>query len=191
MGSVKSYTKQPAQQPYSRVLVIFTEDQFHFDGLDSAFYNQHLRNKFNTVEAVRFRSQLERSLVRNMESKGTIVLKASEMFAVNDDVTYETFREQVEKANVQAVLVVNLRKYWKSMNTYYNSATNQVNANVEPNASYNCYLLDWKHNQVMWLSNTIINGIYAGYDTLNNMLARKTAMKLSRGKFIYPVFQKM
>jgi hypothetical protein len=188
IASIKSFKKQGRQQPYSRILVLLTDSDIHLTSLDSATYEAHIRNHFNSLDNARYTAQLERTLVRNLESKGTIIIKASDMFPVNDDISYDTFIQQLNRSNIQGVLLVSLRDYWQSGAMLVQSGQ-ITTVSQEPNASFNCYLVDRVSNQPVWMSHVVVNGIYAGYDTLNNHMARRVSSALIRGKYIYPTLQ--
>ena len=87
--------------------------------------------------------------------------------------------------DIDAVLVVNLTGYWQSSNTsFYNGRPYQ---NIEPNAAYNCYLIDVETLKPCWMARTVVNGIWAGFDTLNNRMSQRVTNKLRQERFIYQI----
>ncbi|WKZ58938.1 MAG: hypothetical protein QY309_13815 [Cyclobacteriaceae bacterium] len=176
-----SVLKQTQVAPLNRILILLSDDDLKLTTFDSAFYTNHIQDHFNTLEGIRYRNHLEKTFQRNLQSKGTVIIKSADVFPVNDPIPYSTFRKTIDSLQVHAVLVINLREYWT---TLFYDQNNQVSA--EPNASFNTYLVRLSDDQIVWMGNTIVNGIYAGYDTINNTLARKIAVSLRKHKLIYP-----
>lgn len=166
VSSTKSYVTKIVDRPYSRILTLYVESEFYLKTFDSAFYEGHVRRKFNSLSGVRFVNQLEKTLTRNLSSKGTIIIKSTELFQVNDDVSYADFNNALEKAGIQAVLLVNLTNYWHSTSVSNDVTTGTTTYSEEPNATFNCYLFDWHSKEMMWLSNHGVFGVYASFDTL-------------------------
>lgn len=176
-----SVLKQTQVALFNRILILLSDDDLKLTTFDSAFYTNHIQDHFNTLEGIRYRNHLEKTFQRNLQSKGTVIIKSADVFPVNDPIPYSTFRKTIDSLQVHAVLVINLREYWT---TLFYDQNNQVSA--EPNASFNTYLVRLSDDQIVWMGNTIVNGIYAGYDTINNTLARKIAASLRKHKLIYP-----
>lgn len=176
-----SVLKQTQENPFTRILILLSDDDLKLTTFDSAFYTNHIQDHFNTLEGIRYRNHLEKTFQRNLESKGTVIIKSADVFPVNDPIPYLDFRKALDSLQIHAVLVINLREYWTTLSYDQN---NQVS--TEPNASFNTYLVRLWNDQIVWMGNTIVNGIYAGYDTINNTLARKIAASLRKHKLIYP-----
>lgn len=180
-SSHNSVLKIAEEKPFNRILVVLTDDELKLTTFDSAFYVNHVQGHFNTLEDIRFRGQLERTIQRNLESKGTVVIKSSDVFPINDAIGYSTFQKSLTDLQINAILLINLRGYWTTLHT-----NNDGNVTSEPNASFNSYLIKTSNEEIVWMGHTVIRGIYAGFDTLNNSLARKIAASLRKEKLIYP-----
>ncbi len=187
-SSITSIVKSPTVRPYSSMMLVFTTGDT-FKGLTEDNYNNYVRGNFNDISYLKFRKQLEKSLVRNMSEGGfPRIIKSSEAFLPDEDYTYEQFQNKVSGSGCEVILVINLNSYWTSskyVTSYYeNSAV--TDEREEPNSSYNVYLYDANDlEEYKWISEIVVNGIYAGYDTLNNYFSRRVANRLRKDNFIH------
>ncbi|MBS2211582.1 hypothetical protein KEM09_09225 [Carboxylicivirga mesophila] len=187
-SSITSIVKSPAQRPYSSMMLVFTTGN-NFKGFTEGNYNNNVRSNFNDISYLKFRKQLEKSLERNISPGGfPRIIKSTEAFLPDEDYTYEQFKNQLKRSGCEAILVVNLGDYWTSskyVTTYYENSS-VTNEREEPNSSYNVYLYDVNDlDNYKWISEIVVNGIYAGYDTLNNYLSRRVAKRLRKDHFIH------
>ncbi|OKL41089.1 hypothetical protein [Pontibacter flavimaris] len=192
-GCATTYTTtakvEKPQKHYIGMLSLVVNTTAEISQLDSLTYEQHIRGKFNNLENHRHRRQLEKTLARNIEqpSAQTRLVKSSDVFAMNTDISYSEFLQQVRATGVDGILLVKQSAYWHTTNSYttvhyeYTSATT---ADTEPNAAYHTYLIDLDSLQPVWYANSTVSGISAGFDTLNNHLARSIFRKLRKDKFI-------
>ncbi|WP_439181591.1 hypothetical protein [Carboxylicivirga taeanensis] len=187
-SSIISVVKSPAEHPYSSMMVVFVTGD-SFKGFTEENYNNNVRGNFNNISYLKFREQLEKSLERNIGAGGfPRIVKSSEAFLPDEDYTYSQFLNKVKSSGSEAILVINLDGYWTSskyVTTYYeNSAV--TDEREEPNSSYNVYLYDVNElAEYQWISEIVVNGIYAGYDTLNNYFSRRVAKRLRKDNFIH------
>lgn len=178
-ASISTVPKTVPDRPYARILTVFVDSDMDFYRLDAETYETYLKKRFNDLDHLEYRQQLERTFGRNLTATGTGIVRSSEVFEVNTEVSYDAFMNKVKETGAEAILLVNLRNYWYS---YDND--NDLD-DSEPNASFNCYLVDLKTLEPVWLARSVVNGIIAGYDTLNNNLARRVAAKLRKERYIH------
>jgi hypothetical protein len=187
-SSITSVVKSQGERPYSSIFVVFTTGN-NFKGLTEDNYNTHVRHNFNDISYLKFRKQLEKSLERNM-SNGYFprIIKSSEVFLPDEEYTYEQFQDKVKRSGCEAILLVNLDDYWTTsdyVTTYYEN-TAVTKEREEPNSSYNVYLYDVNDlEEYKWISEIVVEGVYAGYDTLNNYFSRRVANRLRKDNFIH------
>lgn len=175
VGSISTVPREKPERPYARILTIFIDGGGNILRLDEATYESNIRLVFNNLDKLRYREQLEKTFARNITTTGTTIVQSSNIFEVNEDMNYQGFLQQVEKTNAQAILLVNLTAYWHEFD----------GNDEEPNASFNCYLIDLDTKEPVWLAQSTISGIFAGFETLNNKLARKIGNKLRNEGFTY------
>ncbi|GAB3823341.1 hypothetical protein GCM10028895_30150 [Pontibacter rugosus] len=174
---------------YVGIMTLVTEMDADFSQLDSATYEQHVRGKFNNLENVKYRKHLEKTLARNLEKENvqTRIIKSSEVFELNSDVSYSEFVEKINKIGVDGILLVNQKNYWysQSYSTVHFDYTSATTVDQEPNAVFHTYLVDINSLKPVWFADSMIQGVSAGYDTLNNHLARSLFRKLQKDKYIF------
>jgi hypothetical protein len=153
-----------------------------FSRLDSLTYETHIRGKFNNLEQSRYRNHLEKALKETLMSRAqTRIVSSSDIFKLNDDISYSEFLERVRKTGVETILLVNLHSFWHSIS--YSTDDNLFNK-PEPNALFNTYLLDVQNLEPVWYAKSVVNGVYANYETLNNTFARQLLRKLRKDEYI-------
>ncbi|TPE45276.1 hypothetical protein [Pontibacter mangrovi] len=158
--------------------------------LDSLTYEQHIRGKFNNLENHRHRRQMERTLARNIAPPATQarLVKSSDVFEINTDVSYSEFLQKIRATGVDGILLVKQSAYWLTTNSYtsvHDEYVSTTTADTEPNATYHTYLIDLGSLEPVWYANSTVSGIFAGFDTLNNHLARSIFRKLRKDKYIF------
>lgn len=185
---ITSVPKSQPERPFSRVMLVCIETSNDMSQLDAPYFDQNIRKKFNDIDNLKFRTQLERTVDRNLSRNGfPEVIKSSEIFKVDEDYSFEQFYSEVKKTGAEAVLFINLRDYWMSdkyVTSHYEN-TSVTRNESEPNSSYYAYLYSFEDlQQYAWVGKINVSGIWAGYDTLNNYLARGIARMLSKEKYI-------
>lgn len=187
VSNITTVNKTEIQRPYSRIAIIYTNANRQFYRLDSTTYNNFLKRRFNALSSIDFTRQLNNTFQKTLESNGTTVAKSTDAFEVNTEVPYPQFLKAIQRTGAQALLIVNLRHYWHAQRTTdsadYASVT--VNSDTEPNADFLCYLVDLKSMEPVWMAKSTVNGINAGYGTLNDYLASKVYNKLVEAHYIY------
>jgi hypothetical protein len=181
-SSLHSDAKKEPAQPYRNVLTLYVEEPLTLHQFDSAFFTDNVRNKFNNLGTLPLRRQLEKTLKRNLSNTSTRVISSSELFGVNDEVNYSIFKQKIESANVDAILLINEDQYWETVS--YNRVGNTLETESQPNSAFHCYFADAATGEVLWLARCTVRGIFAGYDTLNNMLARRVSRILKNEGYI-------
>ncbi|AKD02573.1 hypothetical protein POKO110462_08640 [Pontibacter korlensis] len=171
-------------------LVVYTNSEF--SQLDSATYEEHIRGKFNNLERSMYRNQLEKTLVRNFnrENAQTRLVKSSDLFEINTDIGYREFLQKVQATGVDGILLINQSGYWHTTDytTVHYDNVSSTTANPQPNAAYHAYLIDVHTLKPVWYANSVVTGVYAGFDTLNNHLARALFRKLRKDKYILATY---
>mgnify|MGYP006284692941 CR=1 FL=1 len=190
--SMTPVVKDKPASAYRNVLTLILEDsETEFRNFDAATYNRFVKDHFNRLANIEYRRQLERALQRNLSVKNTRVLTSSELFEVNEEVSYKAFSAVMEEQGVEAILLIDLHDYWHSESNYYDADSGIVWEDVEPNAAYLCYLIDLASGRPQWLAKSTVRGIWAGYDTLNNHLARRLTRELREKGYVYqPVVER-
>ncbi|WP_266203290.1 hypothetical protein [Pontibacter kalidii] len=179
--------KKPQKQ-YVGLMTLVVSATAEISQLDSITYEQHIRGKFNNLENEKYRRHLEKTLVRNLDhpSAQTRLVKSSEVFDLNTDIGYSEFLQKVRATGVDGILFVKQGNYWYSTNysTVHFEHVSSTTASSQPSTSYHTYLIDVNSMQPVWYANSLVEGISAGYDTLNNHLARSIFRKLRKDKYI-------
>ena len=171
--------------PYGKVMVLTVESNNDFYQLDSSSYYSIIQRSFNKIDNFDFRKQLERTLDKNLGSDNTVIIKSSDMFKPNSEISYNDFKQTLQNSGAEAVLILNLKNYWNTSS--YSINNNVVSQNQKPNALFIGYLVDLKDNKPVWAAKMVINAAtIAGYDTLNSELAKKLGSNLSKENYIYP-----
>lgn len=182
-SSLHSEAKKGRTQPFRTVLTLYVDDPLIMQQFDSAFFTNKVSNYFNDLSTLPIRRQLERTMKRNLSNTSTRVISSSELFSVNDEVSYSTFKQKIENANVDAILLINEEHYWETVS--YNRVGNRVEKDAQPNSAFHCYLADAASGEVLWLARCTVRGIFAGYDTLNNILARRVSRTLKGEGYVF------
>lgn len=185
---ITSVPKSQPERPFSRVMIVCIETSDEMSQLDAPYFDENIRKKFNDIASLKFRTQLERTVDRNLGRNGfPEIIKSSEVFKVDEDYSFEQFYSEVKKTGAEAVLFINLRNYWMSdkyVTSHYENTSVTTNES-EPNSSYYAYLYSFEDLQkYAWVGKINVSGIWAGYDTLNNYLARGIARMLRKEKYI-------
>lgn len=184
-SNMQTFVQSKLNTPFYKLMIVQTEVDQEFQQLDSLSFESHIKGSLTSLSSARFREQMERSFKRKLTGPRTVVETASDHFPINSNVTYNQFKQKIKELDIDAVLVINVTGYWQSAYTSFSNG--YPYQNVEPNAAYNCYLLDVETFKPAWMSRIVVNGIWAGFDTLNNRMAQRVANKLTQGKFIYPI----
>ncbi|WP_299759057.1 hypothetical protein [uncultured Pontibacter sp.] len=180
---------QELAKPYVGIMTLVTDIDTDFNQLDSATYEQHIRGKFNNLENLKYRKHLEKTLARNLEQQQQVqtrIVKSSDVFELNANVSYSEFLEKIRATGVDGILLVNLRNYWytNDYTTVHFDHVSTTTTDTEPSAVFYTYLLDSQTLHPVWFADSMVQGISAGYDTLHNHLARSISRKLRKDKYI-------
>ncbi|MDD4385724.1 MAG: hypothetical protein PHD06_11175 [Bacteroidales bacterium] len=177
--------------PYTHIMVLTVTLSEELVTFDEAFYNQNIRRKFNNLDDLKFREHLEKSLKRNLkvEDDFPIIVSSSEVFTPIEDYSFDQFLAKYKELGCQALLLVNRSNYWTSeryVTNYYGDVAS-TSVEEEPNFTYLCYLLDEEHlGRNVWVGKiTAYGSTLAGYDTLNNHMARRLSRVLRRNKYLW------
>ena len=185
---ITQVVKLKPEQPYVNLMILYVENSSEINRLDETTFNAAIRHKFNNLNSLPVRRQLEKSFIRAVGISATQMNSASDFFEVGADYTFEAFMSKVKESGVEAVVVFNQNSYWRNVNSY--TTTNQKGNNItttesSPNAGFLCYLLDVKTGASVWISKTTVNGTpIDGYDSMNNSLTRKVSWALIKGGYI-------
>jgi len=185
---ITSVVKSQPEHPYSSIMLVCISGN-SFKGFTEENFNRYVQNNFNNVRHLKFRKQLEKALDRNLAPNGfPRIIKSSDVFKADETYTYEEFMAKVKRSGCEALLMINLKNYWYTtdyVTTHYQHSS-VTREDDEPNSSYDTYLYDVGDlENYKWIGQITVEGIYAGYDTLNNYLARRVANKLRKEKMIY------
>ncbi|WP_066632151.1 hypothetical protein [Labilibacter marinus] len=189
--SVQTLKKETLDKPYSSVLVLCIESDENVKQFDKANYIKYIQGEFNSFEESKYRDQLEKTIKRNLVSDNGFpnVITSGAMFKMDELYSYEEFQDRIKNSGCQSILLVNLKDYWtetKYVTDNYESGTSYTRERNEPNFNFYSYLFDaQKGGNYLWTANIVAEGIYAGYDTLNNHMARRLSNKLKKDKMVY------
>ena len=181
-ASISTQNLNNSRRNYSKILTCIIDKPLTMFAFDSMFYNESVKEHFNNLGNLQVRNQMERTLKRNLGSAWNEIVPSSDLFVVNERTEYKEFRERIEKAGVKAILLINEESSWETPE--YTMVGQSIQYSGEPNTAFHCYLIDAQTGELVWLGRCVVRGIYAGYDTLNNTLARKLAKKLKECGYI-------
>jgi hypothetical protein len=182
---INYHTINPPDQYYKNILVLYVEGELNFVKLDEDTYQNELAGRYNNLADIEYREHLEKSLSRNMNGLSTRITKSSQVYPLNQPLSYLEFLEKIENEQAEAILLINLNTYWYEASSSFNSYTGEYYQDSEPNASYHFYLIDVNTLKPVCMGVSRIHGIWAGYDTLNNKFARTVARTLHRNNFVF------
>jgi hypothetical protein len=181
-SSLHSEIKKQTPEPYRNILTLYMEEPFTLQDFDSVFYTENVRNKFNDLRTMPVRAQMEKTLKRNLSHPFTRVVSSSDVFGVNENIDYTVFKEKLENAKADAILLINEDQYWETH--HYNRVGHSVEKDSQPNSAFHCYLVDAATGDIVWLARCTVQGMFAGYENLNNMLARRVTHILKKEGYI-------
>ncbi|PRY98220.1 hypothetical protein BY457_11032 [Marinilabilia salmonicolor] len=189
LSNITSVSKNKTTKPFSSFFILCVESPDEIKALNKENYENFIANNFNKIDGLNVRSQLEKTISRNL-SIGNFprIVKSLDVFQVDEQYTYEEFMEKIGATGTEAILFVNLRNYWQSKEyvTSYYKRSSVTREELEPNATYYAYLYDLRNiDEYLWLSKVNVYGINAGYDTLNNYFARRISKDLKKNKYSY------
>jgi hypothetical protein len=175
-SSISTKNLYNSKRSYGKILTCIVDQPLTLHVFDSAFYDASVKAHFNNLGNLQVRNQMERTLKRNLESVSNEIVKSSDLFVVNEMTNYKEFKDRIEKAGVKAILLINEEYSWDTPG--YTKVGQSIEYSGEPNTAFHCYLIDAETGELIWLARCVVRGVYAGYDTLNNTLARRIATKL-------------
>ena len=182
-SSISIQNLDNSKRHYNKILTCIIDKPLTIHAFDSTFYDASVKERFNNLRNIQVRNQMERTLKRNLESASNQIVSSSDLFVANELTSYSSFKERIEKAGVEAILLINEESSWETPG--YTEVGSSIQYNGEPNTAFHCYLIDAVSGQVIWLGRCVTRGLmYAGYDILNNTLARKVAKKLKESGYI-------
>jgi hypothetical protein len=187
--SVTSIPKKKIDYPLSALMVVCIQSKEKVGGFNEGNYNKYIKNSFCSVNNLKMREQLEESMKRYLCPKGDYprIVTSYELFKPNEEYTYDEFMNEFNKTGCQGILLINTTDYWLTTD-YVTSHYDQVSVtrtSNKPNSANFTYLYDLTQSQdYIWIGKFDVEGIYAGYETVNNHLARKIASKLRKEKYI-------
>lgn len=168
---------------YHKIAVVYTNDAAELRSWDADYFSRALKNKFNNLSDRRVRTHLEKALNRHLSSDITETVSISPLFEYSKDLDFEKLENTIDSLGADAILVVTENNYWETPT--YTQTENTARYEGEPNAQFTAYLIDTKTGEIKWVGESVINGVFAGFDTLNKKLARKIYKKLSDEGYIY------
>ncbi|MGS2762689.1 hypothetical protein [Sinomicrobium sp. M5D2P9] len=180
-GNISSYTVQEPARIYNQVAVVWTSSKNEIAGLDSVTYNETFRRNFNNLDGARYRKQLEKTFTRNMFL--TQVIPAGDLFDINKDYGYEEFIHKIKASKAEAILVIKQASWQQKQ--HIDGVDGDISTRYEPDARFHVYLIDAASKENVWMATSGVSGdFYAGYETINNNLARKVVRKLRKAGYI-------
>ncbi len=186
-----SFTNEKPEEPFSTIFLVFIESDNNIKEINEETYNQFIKNSFVSFESKTYREHVEKTVKRNVTPyMFPKVTGASEVFDTEEEYSYEDFVTKVMESECQSVLLINIADHWRTSSTsvtHINKDFAFTHNNTEPNFKYYCNLFDAKGlGKCMWTSKIVVKGEdIAGYDTLNNHMARRLSKQLKKDKMIY------
>lgn len=181
-SSMHSEAIKEVENPRRTILTLYIEDQLDIKKFDSVFYASNVRSHFNDLRTMPVRSQMERALKRNLSHPSNRVISSSDVFKVNEEIDYSLFRQKLDRLDVDAILLVNEDQYWETRN--YSRTGSSWNKDTQPNSAFHCYLVDIHTGEILWLGRCEVQGVFAGYENLNNLFARRVTRQLKNNGYI-------
>ncbi|MGS2738850.1 hypothetical protein [Sinomicrobium sp. M5D2P17] len=180
-GNISSYTIKEPVRIYDKIAVVWTSSKNDITGLDSITYNETFRRNFNNLDGAKYRKQLEKTFTRNMFP--TQVITAGELFDINRDYGYDEFIDKIEAWEAPAILVIKQASWQQKQ--HIDGLDGDISTRYEPDAKFHVYLIDAASKENIWMATSGVSGdFYAGYETINNNLARKVVRKLRKEGYI-------
>lgn len=181
-SSIHTEALKEVSKPYQRLLTLYIEKPLTLQHFDSTFYTDAVEDNFNDLRTLPVRAQMEKTLMRNLSYPQTQVISSSKIFGLNTAVDYALFRSKLDSTGADAILLINEDQYWETHR--YNRIGSSWTADSQPNSAFHFYLIEARSGEILWLGRCTVQGINAGYDVLNNMLARKVTRELKSKKYI-------
>jgi hypothetical protein len=181
-SSIHTGKTYPPAIPYHRIVTFFVGRQLNLNDFDSLFYEEYLLGQFNNLDDLPVRRQMQRTLKRNLGSAYTEIIASSDLFDLNDKVPFDSFRTVLDRIDPDAVFIVNMENYRET--PAYTKVGSTYQYSGEPSAAYNSYLVDFHTGKIAWMSHAVVRGIWAGYDVLNNTVARRISTNLRIARYI-------
>lgn len=181
-SSIRVQNFGDAKGQLNKILTCIIDKPLTVHTFDSAFFDVSIKDYFNDLGNLQVRNQLEKTLKRNLETAPNEIVRSSELFVVNEKITYSDFKQRIKNKGIKAILLINEESSWDTPN--YIVSGNSVRYDGQPNTAFHCYLIDAESGQIIWLSRCVVKGVFAGYDTLNNTLARRLSNKLRESGYI-------
>lgn len=175
-------TKVNLSQPVRSVFTLYIEEPLDLHVFDSSFFAETVNGRFNDLRTLPVRAQMEKTLKRNLSHPSTRVVASSELFGVNENFRYGEFRRRLDSAGVDAILLVNEEAYWETQS--YSRVGYRRHVDTQPNSAFHCYLIDASTGKILWLGRCSVQGVFAGYENLNNLLARKVTRMLKDNGYL-------
>ena len=180
-GHIDDYEVKPPQKIYDKVALVHINSREDIDGLDADVYDESFRKDFNNLDEAKYRKQLEKTFGRNMVP--TQVVAAGSLFDINKDYDYETFSDKINASGAEALLVIKQTSWERRQEV--SGIRGNVSTSYEPEARFHVYLIDLGSGENVWMATSAVSGdLYAGYETINNNLARKVVRKLRQRHYI-------
>ena len=184
--------KEPARL-YEKILVIYVDEGCEFTIFDSTTYNICLRSCFLNGGNMELRRRVEGEIASNLVSKGSTVLKSSDMLDTRTN-TYADFNRLIDRHAIEVLLLVDFHRF-SHTESQAQPTGNYQNGLYIPNtpmhykalgAAYGCYLIDAKTSALpFWKAEIGLKGkIGAGKNGLNRGMARQLGETLKSSGYI-------
>jgi hypothetical protein len=174
-------------KPYSSILVLPYSGTEHLFTFDSVYYASEVYKNFTSIEDMKLRKHLEKTVHRNIvKNNFPRLVAASEIFADEEYYSYTEFLDKVHQIGVQAILLIRASDYWltESLTT---DSWGDPTVDRDGNVLIYTYLLDVASmDRPVWYAKIQVEGTYmSAYEVLHNHYARKLASRMRKSKLLY------
>ncbi|WP_108210251.1 hypothetical protein [Pontibacter mucosus] len=172
---------------YFGLMSLVLETNEDFKQLDSITYENHIRGKFNNLVSSTYRNEVEKALGNkfSFDNAQIRLVKSSEVFEINKDVSYSQFLQKMKDTGVDGILFVNKYNISQVQNydtRHYQHSSSSSVVGTEEKARFNSYIIDVETLKPVWYTDTHVQSESAYI--MNKQLAESVFKKLRKDKYI-------
>ncbi|MBN9386097.1 MAG: hypothetical protein J0H74_35395 [Chitinophagaceae bacterium] len=187
-SSINVIDKKNPTRPYTKVLVAYLDEGCDFTLFDSLTYDICLKSCFLNADSYPTRVQAENMLADQLTT-GTAIVKATDVLDITYN-SYDYFRRVIDSLHIDAILMVDLRRYTHTDHPAYSAplivnghmVTPGTGYNVKTlNGAYECFLINTGNIHFpIWHAAIDVKGRTSGGEhMINNKMAKELARSLT------------
>jgi hypothetical protein len=150
-STLKTVTSAQADHPYKKIALTVINTRGELRDFSKKYFDSIVNPVFNNLKDMQVRTMLEERFAGKLSSRGTSIIKSSEVFKIHENVSYADYLDRLRSSGAEAVLVIGLSTSWDSQTstTHHNETVTDSN----PNFLFLYYLVDLRSGQEVWLGN--------------------------------------